>query len=109
MYAVCLLAVTMHAIIVKKSPIRNVLYDKWLEVIRINQVPQLRTVCLLAVTMHGITIIIVKKSRIQDVLYGKWLEVHDQSEIQLQRKYEGFEVCMLCAYLQLPCVLSLSL
>ena len=49
----------------------------------------------------------VKKSPIQDVLYGKWLEVHDQN--QLQRKYEGFEVCMLCAYLQLPCVVSLSL
>ena len=32
--------VTMHAIIVKESPIRNVLYGKWLEVIRINQVPQ---------------------------------------------------------------------
>ena len=64
-------------------------------------------VCLLAVTMHGITVIIVKKSPIQDVLYGKWLEVHDQN--QLQRKYEGFEVCMLCAYLQLPCVVSLSL
>ena len=31
----------MHAIIVKESPIRNVLYGKWLEVIRINQVPQL--------------------------------------------------------------------
>ena len=64
-------------------------------------------VCLLAVTMHGITVIIVKKSPIQDVLYGNWLEVHDQN--QLQRKYEGFEVCMLCAYLQLPCVVSLSL
>ena len=64
-------------------------------------------VCLLAVTMHGITVIIVKKSPIQDVLYGKWLEVHDQN--QLQRKHEGFEVCILCAYLQLPCVVSLSL
>ena len=34
--------------------------------------------------------------------YGK-----DLASVQaLQRKHEGFEVCMLCAYLQLPCMLS---
>ena len=42
-YACCVptCSYIMHAIIVKESPIRNVLYGKWLEVIRINQVPQL--------------------------------------------------------------------
>ena len=109
MYAVCLLAVTMHAcyhsqkVTHPKCSIRQMVGGDQ------DQPSSSTTVCLLAVTMHGITIITVKKSPIQDVLYGKWLEVHDQSEIQLQRKYEGFEVCMLCAYLQLPCVLSLSL
>ena len=36
--------------------------------------------------------------------YGK-----DLASVQaLQRKHEGFEVCRLCAYLQLPYMVSLS-
>ena len=36
--------------------------------------------------------------------YGK-----DLASVQaLQRKHEGFEVCRLCAYLQLACMVSLS-
>ena len=36
--------------------------------------------------------------------YGK-----DLASVQaLQRKHEGFEVCMLCTYYQVPCMLSSS-